>query len=348
MDVVDSTQHHPGGDDPNGGPHRVTTSVNRQWSDMNPLTLLKTVGTATLAISIATHPLYLVIARQQCMDGSVTSSSIFKGVYQQGGTRGLFKGVGIVASGAVVADLVYYLTVEYSKQYLPFESKLARNFWAGVVADGISGPMYVPFAIISQRLMTAGVTNDSSCPSLSARGTMQSIIRQGGIAGLFKGLSLSLAMMPISGVWWTVYEGLKVAAYTAFEKYVEVPTGAAPELLSSTTDNVVVNGFVGGATGGVLAAVLNPIRVVQTRVQVLDELPTPPADTQGGGGVNTNTTSRFRQGRIASITRNIYTRNGVRGFFKGLPVNVAIGAVSGVGFGVFYEGSKQLADQSGQ
>lgn len=338
-------------------PPRVTTSVTRQWSDMNPVTLLQTVGAATFGMAVLTHPLYLVIARQQCSDSAASAAAVFKDVYNKWGVRGLFRGVGVVTTGAVFADVTYYMTVEYGKQFLPIESTPVRHFWSGVLADCITNPMYVPFAVVSQRQMTAGITTgvggggvaeasvaattSSSGSFLTARETVGGILRRSGTAGLFKGMGLSLAMSPVSGVWWALYESLKVSAYSALERRSQraaslISTSSPPALLTSTTDNAAVNGFVGGATGALLAVILNPIRVVQTRIQVLDE-----QQLEGGSR------GFFRAGGAPSVAKGIYTRNGVRGFFKGLPVNLAIGVASGVGFGVFYEGSKQFADESG-
>ena len=377
-----------------------TNAVNRSWSDVDPLALVGTFGLTSFTSSVVLHPFYLLSARQQCQHEEQSVSSITRSIWRKQGIRGLYRGVGVSTFGTVLSECLYFVVIEKAKEALPISSKQGRDFGAGLAADGISGPLYVPFAIISQRQMvgdamltppsaSAASAASNTHPSRSYKGAAiaREIVEKDGWRALFRGTVLSLAMMPVSGCWWVVYESLKGRAYAALAtpEEADVTRSASPArgepssvalalsspsqatskpapltghrgfltssldaqpsaswraMLTSRTDNPLVNAGVGAVTGGFISGVLNPLFVVRTRLQVLDA----PAPVTGSEAKSAAApASRWR---AAAVAKDVYAREGVRGFARGLRVNVLMGIGGSMLFGTFYEGAKRVADVS--
>ena len=312
--------------------HHQTTAFNRSWSDVNPTKLMATFGCTSLTYSFLGNPLFLAVARQQVRRESVSLAFVLREVVRDHGVRGLFKGCGVSVCGTVLSEMVYYMIIEVSKEKLPL-GEMGRNFGAGLLADGISGPIWTPFLVVCQMQWVAAKDCNKSNHFVH---TIRDVVHREGLRGLFKGTVMSWGMLPLSGMWWVVYENLKKLCYgqlehmKATEMQLWVPQtvrSRCPDCFGSTTDNPAVNAAVGCAASVAVATACNPLYVVRTRMQTSQSQP----------GV-----------RMPSlwILRDLIKHEGFRGLTKGMHAVVALSAAGGLVFGATYEGAKKFADKS--
>jgi solute carrier family 25 protein 39/40 len=108
------------------------------------------------------------------------------------------------------------------------------------------------------------------------------VLRQYGVSGLFLGLTPTLLRdVPFSGVYWFLYESVRVRSLAWLQRQARMRTGSA-ELLAS---------FAAGATAGTVAAVVtNPADVVKTMMQV--------QRTMGSPGVRVLSLSLFHRADV--------------------------------------------------
>lgn len=312
-----------------------TSAVTRSWSDVDHLTLMSTFAVTSFTYSILGQPIFLAIARQQCAKSSLTVFQVISDVLRAYGLRGLYRGAGAAATGTVLSELVYYFVVEYWKERLPLEGREWRGFGAGILADFVSTPIFNPFGVVSQVQMVAGGAITSEHNYMSAWRTTTTLVREQGLGSLFRGTLLTLAVTPLTGAWWFVYEYFKSVAYNAAPTMAEwmgsrSPDGLArrlPEAFTSTTDNLILNSLVGALSSMVLGVVMNPIYVLRLRLQVYK-----PAVRR-----------RFP---VVRIMEDVLKHEGVWALWKGLGANLFVGVVGGCAFGMTYEGTKKFSDNT--
>lgn len=320
---------------PGGGSAGGTSAVTRSWSDVDPLRMMATLALTSFMYSVLGHPLFLAIARQQCSKTSVSAYQVLSDLGRTYGARGLYRGAGAAVTGTVLSELVYYLVVEYSKEKLPLREQEWRSFGAGFLADCASTPVFNPFGVVSQVQMVAGSSFSSEHNYMSAWRTTLTLVHEQGIRSLFRGTLLTLAVTPLTGAWWFVYELFKRRAYAAAPAVATtldavVPSAVVvrlPRYCTSTTDNVLINCGVGAATSIVMGVIMNPVYVLRLRLQVYKK----------PEGV------RFP---VLGILKDILAHEGPRALMKGLGMNLFIGAAGGCAFGLTYEGAKKLSDIS--
>lgn len=295
--------------------------------------LMMTFGCTSFVYGVLGQPFFLAISRQQCSKSSVSARQVLKDVVHTHGLRGLYRGAGCAITGTVISELVYYYVVEVWKERMPFKEREWRSFGAGFLADCASMPVFNPFGVVSQVQMVAGSSFSSEHNYMSAARTTMTLVREQGIGSLFRGTMLTLAVTPLTGAWWFVYETFKRLAYAAAPAVAKrlgevVPTSVTNQLpwyFTSTTDNVIINCSVGASASMVMGLVMNPVNVLRLRLQVYKQ----------PRGV------RFP---VAGILRDILKNEGPRALFKGLGVNLFIGVIGGCSFGITYEGSKKFSD----
>ena len=318
-------------DSKNGGKRPKTTATNRKWSDLDVPKLLSTVGATTVAATVASQPLYIILARQQCAHAPMSFVAVARDIYQRHGLRGYFRGVGATTGGMVIFSVMYYAILELSKEYLPLESKSSRDFAGGLLADGIMNPIYTPFAVVSQLQMVAGFGVNETSKYQTALSTARGVITQRGYRGLLRGVALSMVMLPLAGAWWIVYEHVKQWTYDLVqgpEAFSFAGYGRnLPSWCTSRTDNAILNLAIGGLSSSLLMCAANPLYVLRTRVQVMHI----PKDVKWV---------------TAWVARELWRTNGIRGMFQGLSTNILMGAAEGSVFALTYEGTKLFADKS--
>lgn len=300
-----------------------TNAVNRGWSHMDQAMMLGSFAAMSTAYAVCNMPITVATTQQQCLRESLSLPRVLRSIYASHGVRGLYRGFSASLIGGVLSDQALFLTLEFLKENMPVESASSRHFFSGVASDCIATPVWIPFSVIVSRQITAGVGVASGIRYKNVFHTMHDVVAAHGWGGLFRGTLLSFTLVPISGLWWSLYGGLKEVAYANAASLR--PAALVSEEQWSLTDNVAINSVVGSVTCCAVAVVSNPFMVLRTRMQVM-EIPA---------------TARWR---IAWIARDILRKDGVRGFFRGLGGSMALSAVSGIGFGAFYEGIKLLSD----
>ncbi|KAH9578168.1 Mitochondrial substrate/solute carrier [Trypanosoma melophagium] len=309
-----------------------TSAVTRSWSHVDKGMLFATLGATSFAYSFFGQPLFLAVSRQQYSRGRVTVRQIMQEMYNQYGIRGLFRGAGMAVSGSVISELVYYLIVEYGKEHLPFRTLEQRSLAGGFAAELVSGPLYNPFAVVSQVQMVAGNRPGDHCYR-NAFQTTRNIVSEQGWRALFRGTLLTVIVSPLTGSWWLVYELLKERAYYILERVSMrsgpiLPPGLRHRLpigCTSTTDNVILNSAVGAVSSMVIGIVMNPLYVLRLRLQLSKDIG-----------------NKFFP--LFGVMRNIFRQEGFRAFFKGIRANLFMGAMGGCAFGMTYEGAKKFSD----
>lgn len=314
---------------------KATTAATRKWSDVDHEKLLATVAVSTAGCCIVSQPLYLVLARQQCAREHVSMRQMGRVVWQQHGLRGFFRGCPSTVSGMVIFQVLYYIIVELGKEYAPVEAKAGKDFCAGIAADALTNPLYIPFSVVAQRQMTAGSSGVASSVAYeNAYATARTLAAQSGHRSLFRGMGISMAMLPLAGLWWAMYEQCKVTAYRLLQEREaavgplfsgSTPVGRLPEWLSSTTDNALLNVTIGGVSSAAVSCIANPMYVLRSRVQVMI---VPVA-------------VRFP---TVWVAQDLVRREGMRALFRGVKTNMFMGTLEGGVFAGTYEGSKYFAD----
>lgn len=311
----------------------VRGASSRRWTDMDPVKLMATVSLTTASGAILSHPLYLVLARQQCHRGNAVSfTNMVKDIAVRDGVRGFFRGCPIGCVGMVAYQGSYYALVDLWKEFGPIEEKPSRDFSAGVVAEAVTTPLYSPFGVVCQRQMVAGFGIASQEAYGGALHSTRHLLQTVGPRALFRGMGITLLMLPIGGCWWALYEYLKMMTYTKLQATAdtsarETSTWAAtlPKWATSTTDNIIVNFGLGSAASCAVSMFANPLFVVRSRVQIM-EIPT---------GVKIPT---------LWVARDLLQKEGIRGCFRGLKTNIAACMLEGAVFASLYEGVRFASD----
>lgn len=175
------------------------------------------------------------------------------------------------------------------------------NAVAGAFAEAISAVAYVPADIITQRLQVSKRLSFVRSDKNQSVFTICRHIRQTeGIRGFFRGYGPYLLVhAPSSAIWWSSYEATKALLFKTFRRL-----GSDESLLSKTWLQNGIFCFSGSMAGGLSYAVMNPLDVAKTRLQLME---------MGQTGDKAALTSGFYR-----ILLNIYQREGIGGLFKGL------------------------------
>jgi len=157
-------------------------------------------------------------------------------------------------------------------------------------------------------------------------GTILHTFRSDGVSVLFRGLLITMSLIPLSGVWWVLYERCKRIVYRHADSLIgcvpyahQIPCSSS---LRSRTDNPAINSSVGAVVSGTMSVIMNPLLVLRTRIQTVE--------------------SRS----LSYVLRDLIRMEGPSALFKGLKVSLCMGCINDPWFGVFYESMKLLADNS--
>jgi hypothetical protein len=225
----------------------------------------------------------------------------------------------------------YYALVDMWKEFGPVENKVSRDFSAGVIAEGFAAPVYSPFAVISQRQMVAGCGIAQHEAYSGVVQSMRHMLSTVGPRAFFRGMGITIAMLPVAGCWWALYEYLKHVTYATLNApgpaslQLTSWAGTLPRWATSTTDNLVVNFALGSTASCVVAVVANPFYVLRSRVQVMQV----PAGTKLP---------------TMWVARDLLEKEGMRGLLRGLRTNIVACTLEGAVFATMYEGVRYLAD----
>ena len=197
---------------------------------------------------------------------------------------------------------------------------------AGFLAEAISGLVYVPTDILTQKLQLQQKMNflDQRYQYNSSFDVLRTTMRTEGFFGLYRGFGAYLAVYgPHSAVWWLVYEGCKRAFAST------PPTFPCKESNLSYFKRHLGH-VVSGAIAGALAVVAtNPLDVAKTRLQTME--------------ISNALHKRQIDAGFMSILKGIYQKEGFYGLYRGMKPRIYLkipgSAIAFVGYEILKEKS---------
>ncbi|PWN99364.1 putative MRS4-protein of the mitochondrial carrier family [Tilletiopsis washingtonensis] len=260
-------------------------------------------------------PVDVIRTRMQVL--SATPAATYTGVAQAlrqissvEGAKTLWRGVASVILGAGPAHAVYFGTYEVVKEMTGGNRQghqFASTAFAGASATIAADAFMNPFDVIKQRMQMHGSQHRSvvSCA--------RSVYAREGLRAFYVSYPTTLAMtVPFTAVQFSVYEWAK--------KVIN------PEESYNPTSHAIA----GGTAGAVAAAVTNPLDVAKTLLQ-----------TRGN---STDATIRNASGMLEAF-KIIHSREGARGFLRGLSPRVLTFVPSNALCWLSYEGFRFFITQ---
>lgn len=277
------------------------------------------------------YPISVIKTRMQVARADTvhtTAPALFKHILRSEGVLGLYRGFGLVISGAIPSRVVFMTALETTKaSTLKVTEKLdVSEATAAAMANGLAGlcsslasqSVFVPIDVVSQRLMVQGTPG-----SHQYNGTMdaiRTILRNDGVRGLYRGFGMSvLTYSPSNAVWW--------AAYGSSQRVIWRKLGYGGEVekeLPSTGEVVLVQALGGVIAGACSAVATTPMDTVKTRLQVM---------AHEGEGRPT----------IKQTVKLLHKQEGWRGFYKGLGPRFFSMSLWGTSMITTYEFLKRLS-----
>eukprot|EP01120_Amphizonella_sp_Union-15-10_P008067 TRINITY_DN2825_c0_g1_i1.p1 TRINITY_DN2825_c0_g1~~TRINITY_DN2825_c0_g1_i1.p1 ORF type:complete len:331 (-),score=43.98 TRINITY_DN2825_c0_g1_i1:44-943(-) len=236
--------------------------TERQAKPENPLVHLLSGASAGMFSDAFVHPIDTIRARMQVQRGNVLynnmSDAVLK-ILKHEGWRTFYKGFGIVVTFTIPAHAFYFLGYEAGKRYIqpskPIQQKGPLvHFLSGLIAEVCGAVVWTPMDIVKQRLQTQ--SKSSIVQYHNSLHGITSLMRDEGFKGLFRGFGPGVATYaPFVGLYFMFYEQGKVLGTKI--------TGKNPEKLPPIVH--LTSGFL---SGGIAAALTNPLDVIKTRIQV--------------------------------------------------------------------------------
>lgn len=178
---------------------------------------------------------------------------------QEGVRRGLYGGVTPAFLGSFGGTFLFFGSYEWSKRLL-IDAGVAPSlsfFTAGLIADLVASPLYVPSEVLKTRLQLQGrYKNPFFNSGYNYRGpvhALRTIARTEGMSALFYGYRATLYRdLPFSALQFAFYEKEREAAIW---------------WVGSKTIGLPLEILVGASAGGMAGILTCPLDVVKTRIQ---------------------------------------------------------------------------------
>jgi hypothetical protein len=324
----------------------VIDATNRGIDDLDLSLWLAFTSCACFTRILSQYPFLLAMTRRQAAAEleTASSASLLKQMYRTHGTaRSFFRGFPAMVSGMVMSEVAYlwifeWLRNKHGASPLAYAAggdsacQAVLDGGAGFTADVVTTVCQVPFFVVSNRQMCAGMGVAATLPYENSFRTLRRVVQSGsGAAGMFAGLTPSLLLSTHSAFWWSAYGGMKCQFYDTCRPTLERVQRQHPWIpspLVSPTDNIPLNTLAAVIAGTVVAVVWNPLYVLRTRMQV---------DAVGENLTNPPT--------LRAAARKIWRTEGWRGFTRGTCMSVTSTVVDCTVFSCMYELGKQLAQK---
>ncbi|OAA54491.1 Mitochondrial carrier domain protein [Niveomyces insectorum RCEF 264] len=246
---------------------------------------------AGIAEHTVMYPIDAIKTRMQILTphGGPTYSGLLHGTYRIAtgeGVLNLWRGMSSVVVGAGPAHAVYFATYEAVKHVMG-GNKLGVHHplaaaTSGACATIASDALMNPFDVIKQRMQIEG----SGKMYRSMLDCAKYVYRNEGVAAFYVSYPTTLSMtVPFTALQFLAYESLSTVM-NPDKKY-----------------DPVTHIFAGGVAGGLAAGLTTPMDVIKTMLQTRGSASDPELRRVNG----------FMAG-----CRLLYSREGVRGFFKGI------------------------------
>jgi solute carrier family 25 carnitine/acylcarnitine transporter 20/29 len=280
-------------------PFSCLTCQMSSWSSWNPLIAGSAAG---MASTLVAHPMDTIRTRLQTSSRFSGAIDCMRQTVANEGFRALYKGMAFPLGAQAVYKSVMFSAYTYGQKLLrggdaSRQLSIAEMALCGSFAGGLNTLVVTPVELVRNRLMVqyaatgtpaaaAGVAGAASAAAVTAyRGPMdavRTIVATGGIASLWRGLSVTL-MRDIPGV----------AGFYGANELAKKHLAAASDALSPGVRNIIA-----GAAGGIgFWTLALPLDTIKSRVQ-------------------TNTTGASP----AVIVRDLLREAGVAGLYRGWSV----------------------------
>lgn len=252
---------------------------------------------------------------------SPSPSRLLRNIWEKEGLRGLYRGLGITLWGYLPSYALYFPTYHGAKVWLTRNWSYAQgrppatvHVLAASVAGGFTNLLTNPLWVIRTRLMTQHALDGEFKLYRGSLDALRTILAQEGIAGLYKAASMSIVGVAHVAIQFPCYEWLKE---WLGRRARHQPPG--PRQASSVDQLGPRDILIASTVSKVLASTATyPHEIIRTRLQI-------------------QRTGIPRYEGVRDACRKIWREEGVRGFYRGLRVNILrVIPASGVTF-VTYE-----------
>ncbi|KAK9894219.1 mitochondrial carrier [Cystobasidium minutum MCA 4210] len=277
---------------------------------------------AGLVSSIVTCPLDVIKTKLQAQGvtpvavaGSAVNSQNVEGVmgtvrqiWYNEGMRGLYRGLAPTIYGYLPTWAIYFTVYDRVKA----ELSLRRNgnvkaqdpvtHVIAAMAGGASGTIVTnPLWVIKTRFMTQSL-DPGRPPYRHTLDAIRQIYRTEGVGAFYKGLVPSLFGIAHVAVQFPLYEQFK----SWYDKDPD-ELGSSEILLCSAGSKAIAS------------VTTYPHEVVRTRLQIQRSIPT---SSRSVDGISEATTATKKTRNILQIIKDIAAERGIKGFYRGLTVNL--------------------------
>ncbi|XP_020254979.1 solute carrier family 25 member 44-like [Asparagus officinalis] len=253
--------------------------------------------------------------------------SVFRNILKNDGIRGIFRGFGTGAVGALPGRVLALTSLEVSKEMvlestrdvnMSEASRLAMaNGVAGLLSNLVSCAYFVPLDVICQRLMVQGLPGVAR--TNGPFDVVRNILRTEGFRGLYRGFGLTIVTQsPASALWWSAYSSAQHVIWRS------LGYGVDSEKKPCELELVTVQAAAGTAAGACSSIITTPIDTIKTRLQVMDNF--------GGGRPS-----------VMKTTKLLLQEDGWTGFYRGFGPRFLNMSLWGTSMIVTYELIKRLS-----
>ncbi|KAK1390334.1 Solute carrier family 25 member 44 [Heracleum sosnowskyi] len=223
------------------------------------------------------HPTHVVKTRMQVASSNpfhTSGMTVFKHILKNDGIRGIFRGYGTSAVGALPGRVLALTSLELSKDMmLKYTealnmSEAARiglsNGFGGMLSNLISCVYFVPLDVVSQRLIVQGLGGTTSCNG--PVDVVRKVMKAEGFRGMYRGFGLTaLTQSPASALWWGTYGAAQHIIWRSLSYRDDL------EKKPSHMEMVTVQATAGMVAGACSSVITTPIDTIKTRLQVIDD-----------------------------------------------------------------------------
>lgn len=239
-------------------------------------------------------------------------------IWKREGVRGLYRGLGITLWGYLPSFALYFPIYHGAKIWLARNWDHAQgrspaiiHVLAASIAGALTNLVTNPLWVIRTRLMTQHALDGEHTLYKGSLDALRTILAQEGVRGLYKAASMSIVGVAHVAIQFPCYEWLKEHFRRASNNQSSLASGAETFRLG--------NILLASTVSKVLASTATyPHEIIRTRLQI-------------------QRTGAPRYGGVLDACRKIWREEGLRGFYRGLGVNILrVIPASGVTF-VTYE-----------
>lgn len=264
------------------------------WAKLQSLKAFLSGGLGSVVAKTATAPFSRVTILMQVQSTNVkrkTAMQICREIHTQDGILAFWRGNGASCLHRFPYSGVTFLVQDLSARILSTRNTFpsgAVDFTSGAIAGGVAACLTYPLDVVRLRLSTQTGPRPEHCGICD---TVSKIAREQGARGFYRGLLPTLIhVVPSFAINFQVFGSLK-------QRY---QSSHAPGIKG--TIPIAEAFYYGCGAGFFSSAILFPVDLVRRQMQ---------ADGQHGG--------RERYTGIRDVLRAVYRRNGIRGFYNGLP-----------------------------